>query len=452
MFVQRLTLDSNQSYTTSTTLDNLVENMQLSFQRIPVIVLSSKDARTDAELALLFGGHSEEPAGRNAAEEERSAGTTDSESDSATNTSCESDSDANQLESYSEIEEESSEDIKCGSTDENGEEGANENSEENSEEESRESADSGSSIRGEFVSQKRMRISEANAQPVSSAAQPLPTAAVVLTVPQYKRYASEFDSTHIVFPEASLAPVFGYALADFDRPVITTDTTVPFPRLRLCKFFIRAERNDRLVALFILAQQFKVTVFTRQTARIEMFSRIFDLNLDVRTYTDMAVQDGGVGAQYERETRRGEQTEREEAVDAATSSSSGENEDAQVSSEHSSDTALEATSSNAGSDEECSGTECSAEASEASFTDSEDSEGSRKFIDCAVFLEGYEEVPAERVFIIGNGQTSVPQLHLDLSVAGRFKYRILDVAKALSAAAVKSPETFNYARYKNINN
>lgn len=185
-----------------------------------------------------------------------------------------------------------------------------------------------------------------------------------LTIPQYTKYREQFDSSHILFPEASQANEFGYSIADLDKPIITTDIQCDFERLLVFKMFIRAKNNDRLVAIYILAQKYTLAIFTKQKERLSLFCKIFKLNARVISY--------------------------EEGVEAV--------------------------------DEEC-----------------------------AVFIDGYVEVSAERIIIIGNGNTRIQELTLDLSVAGKYKYRVLDVARRLSPNTVKH-SLIDYSKFKDINN
>lgn len=248
MFVQKLALDPSESYCTTATVENLVENIHLSYKHVPILCLSSKDSWPDNKIA---------------------------------------------------------------------------------------------------------------------AALKKPLSAPTLTVKQYNYFKEHFDSTHAIFPEAGQAHEFGYSLEDIGKPVITMDLSCGFQKIQLCKFFIRAEKNDRFVALYILAQQFTLAIFTKQPERMKMFCRIFNINADIHDYT-----------------------EEKDSVEE----------------------------------------------------------------ECAVFLDGYSrEVHAERVMIIGNGNTRIQELHLDLSVAGKYKYRILDIARRLSPNVVKRAELFNYDLFKNIN-
>lgn len=71
--------------------------------------------------------------------------------------------------------------------------------------------------------------------------------------------------------------------------------------------------------------------------------------------------------------------------------------------------------------------------------------------DCAIFMDGYKEIECERIFVLGTRSMGFEKLSLDTGIAGKFKYRIMDVMKQLSPATVKKRDQFDYSRYKNIN-
>lgn len=72
--------------------------------------------------------------------------------------------------------------------------------------------------------------------------------------------------------------------------------------------------------------------------------------------------------------------------------------------------------------------------------------------DATIFLDGYDNsIISERIFIIGNKSFGAEKLMIDSSDAGKFKYRINDVMRALSPGAVKRSAQFDYSIYKNIN-
>ena len=73
--------------------------------------------------------------------------------------------------------------------------------------------------------------------------------------------------------------------------------------------------------------------------------------------------------------------------------------------------------------------------------------------ECAVVLDELADIECERVFIVGSkGAAGYEQLPLSPDVAGKFKYRVLSVMSVLTKQVVRYSETFDYSRYKNINN
>lgn len=187
-------------------------------------------------------------------------------------------------------------------------------------------------------------------------------AVVDLTIPQYKKYRDSFDCSHVVVPDLDLIGDFGYAADDIGRPIITNSKS-EFERLCLCQFSVKADKNDRFVAVYILAQMYRTAIVTRHPERVRMFCRIFELECNVYSYEDDLDQE--------------EQ--------------------------------------------------------------------------CVIFLDGYREIDCERVFVIGPKSMKYENLNLDISVAGKFKYRILDVMRQLSPSVVKRQDQFDYSRFKNIN-
>lgn len=71
---------------------------------------------------------------------------------------------------------------------------------------------------------------------------------------------------------------------------------------------------------------------------------------------------------------------------------------------------------------------------------------------CAIFMDGYREIECERIFVLGPSKPAgFERLSLDAGIAGKFKYRIMDVMRQLSPATVKRKDQFDYARFKHIN-
>lgn len=71
---------------------------------------------------------------------------------------------------------------------------------------------------------------------------------------------------------------------------------------------------------------------------------------------------------------------------------------------------------------------------------------------CVVFFDCAGDVLAERVFCIGKTKNDFEQLNLDLRLAGKFKYRVGNVYRAISPAVIKGSRSFDYQKFKNIAN
>jgi hypothetical protein len=165
-FVQKLSLDASKSYVTSTTIDNLLENLELSFKRIPIITpYASK-----------------------------------------------------------------SEDISNMDND----------------------------------SKKSFRI----------------------TLPIYLQNAESFDCSHVVVEDYDLMEDFGYKVEDIKKPIISTSNKSNANVLHLCSFFIKAEKNERFMVLYILSRFFKITVFSKEEEKARIFCRVFDIDCDIMSYED----------------------------------------------------------------------------------------------------------------------------------------------------------------------
>lgn len=190
-----------------------------------------------------------------------------------------------------------------------------------------------------------------------------PKHAISLTVAQYKSFKNDFDSTHIILPEFYLLESFGYSLDDFNKPLIVEEGN-KFAKLPLCRFFIKAERDERFVAIYLIAQLFHATIVTKNPNRAKIFCNIFELNCEVIGYDEL---------------------------------------------------------------------------------------GSRIETECCIFIDGYQSIECERIFIIDHKPFKYERLFLDLSEAGKYKYRICDVMRRISLSAAKNIKTFDYSPFKNIN-
>lgn len=74
--------------------------------------------------------------------------------------------------------------------------------------------------------------------------------------------------------------------------------------------------------------------------------------------------------------------------------------------------------------------------------------------DCMVFMDGYFEICSERIFVLGakrpSGTSIMEELKIDLSLAGKFKYRVEDVLRALSPAVVSGMRHLDPSRFRDI--
>ncbi|KAM0680030.1 hypothetical protein GINT2_001718 [Glugoides intestinalis] len=70
--------------------------------------------------------------------------------------------------------------------------------------------------------------------------------------------------------------------------------------------------------------------------------------------------------------------------------------------------------------------------------------------ECVVFFNCVGDALSERVFCIGNIKNGFEPLKLDLSLAGKFKYRVTDVCRGISPAVIKGTRSFDYEKFKNI--
>ncbi|KAI5168471.1 hypothetical protein PAEPH01_0159 [Pancytospora epiphaga] len=111
------------------------------------------------------------------------------------------------------------------------------------------------------------------------------TAAIELSVSQYKQYKDRFDSSHIILPKFDFISDFGFSPDDFDKPLIVLGNH-GFAKLPLSRFGIFAEKNDRFVAVYILSQLFKATIFTKEVNRMKIFCRIFELDCKVLSLSE----------------------------------------------------------------------------------------------------------------------------------------------------------------------
>lgn len=74
--------------------------------------------------------------------------------------------------------------------------------------------------------------------------------------------------------------------------------------------------------------------------------------------------------------------------------------------------------------------------------------------DCLVFMDEYREVVAERIFVIGDSSLvrgyAFEVVDMDLSLAGKYKYRVEDVYRSLTPAVVSGKKSIHPDRFKNI--
>lgn len=109
---------------------------------------------------------------------------------------------------------------------------------------------------------------------------------IKISVPLYFKYKEKFDSSHIIIENFAVMESFGYSVNDLDKPVIVNENISEFERIKLCKFFIKAESSERFVVLFILAQMFKPAIITKDVERTEIFCKVFKLNCKVYDFND----------------------------------------------------------------------------------------------------------------------------------------------------------------------
>lgn len=81
--------------------------------------------------------------------------------------------------------------------------------------------------------------------------------------------------------------------------------------------------------------------------------------------------------------------------------------------------------------------------------------------ECVVFMDGYTECNAERVFCLGTAPSvsavaenisisEFTNLSIDLSLAGKYKARIGEVYRAITPAVLKGYKDFDYARFSSV--
>jgi len=74
--------------------------------------------------------------------------------------------------------------------------------------------------------------------------------------------------------------------------------------------------------------------------------------------------------------------------------------------------------------------------------------------DCLVFMDEYREALAERIFVIGDSSLvkghAFEVVDMNLSLAGKYKYRVEDVYRSLTPAVVSGKKSIHPDRFKNI--
>lgn len=109
-------------------------------------------------------------------------------------------------------------------------------------------------------------------------------AVIRLTITKYLGLKDSFDCSHVVIEDFNLLGQFGYDWKDIDKPVIVDQKADCFEKIQLFKFFIKAEKSDSFVALYLISQMFKTAVVTKDPERMEMFCKVFRMNCEVYDY------------------------------------------------------------------------------------------------------------------------------------------------------------------------
>lgn len=91
-----------------------------------------------------------------------------------------------------------------------------------------------------------------------------------------------------------------------------------------------------------------------------------------------------------------------------------------------------------------------------SFSELDALESNDSIGECVAVMDRYssaegEKIPrAERMFCIGFSPMEYEPFNMDLSLAGKYKYRIGDVYRSITPAVMKGAKPFDYKRFSNI--
>ncbi|ELA42189.1 uncharacterized protein VICG_00832 [Vittaforma corneae ATCC 50505] len=196
----------------------------------------------------------------------------------------------------------------------------------------------------------------------------------------YLQFQNSFDCTHVILLEKELFDKFGIDISLIKKPYIVIegrDSTKigggDLPKAQLCRFSVRRQGEDALVALFILTKLFTGTVIAKKTERLKIFFKVFQIEWNIVSFSEL-------------------------------------------------DTS--SISDNVG--------------------------------ECVAIMDRYsdadaEKIPsAERMFCIGFSQMGYEPFNMDLSLAGKYKYRIGDVYRSITPAVMKGAKPFDYERFSRI--
>lgn len=211
----------------------------------------------------------------------------------------------------------------------------------------------------------------------------VPKSISVMDVATFLELEDSFDCSHVVICEKELFEKFGIDISQIKRPYIyleddtyhdkTYDGKPPLPKLQLCRFSMKLQKEDGFSALFILSKLFTGTVVARKTERLKIFFKVFQIEWKIVDFSELA--------------------------NLANSKELGE---------------------------------------------------------CLVFMEWPNELAVdvllqiERVFCIGFHKKGFEPFSMDLSVAGKYKYRIGDVYRAITPAVLKGSRPFDYKRFSKV--
>lgn len=250
------------------------------------------------------------------------------------------------------------------------------------------------------------------------------TSSSILSVEKYVKNSKSFDCSHVVVLEYDLFEKFGYDLSVLSKPLIVIGSNV-FDRLTLCKLHINFEKEDAFVALFILTKLLRGKIVSKKSERVKIFLEVFGIEWE-------CVQDDNSN---------------EPTLDNQSNNSNEptlDNRDNNLNLLTKPNRENNSKESNQDSN------------SQESISDSESEESTCDNLECIVFMDGsysekYNSLNPERIFVIGGCRPKgFESLKIDLSLAGKYKYRIGDVYRSITPSVMKGKTKFNYEKFKNI--